>query len=116
VATAEGAHRGRGGADLCDWVSALGVARHTDLLLSGANDGHLRFWRADAERNTLEHVWAVPVPGFINAIEVAQKSRRFAVAAVGQEHRLGRWFVDKEASNGLALVPLPRELWVKDDT
>jgi WD40 repeat protein len=48
--------------------------------------------------------------GFVNAIEIAQTSRRFAVAAVGQEHRLGRWFTDKSAHNGIAIVQLPAGL------
>lgn len=48
--------------------------------------------------------------GFINAIAVAQKSRRFAVVATAQEHRLGRWFNAPSGRNGIAVVPLPAEV------
>ena len=51
----------------------------------------------------------VPLPGFVNALAVAP-SGRFVAAAVGQEHRLGRWFRDKEARNSLCIVPLPSAL------
>jgi ribosomal RNA-processing protein 9 len=46
------------------------------------------------------------VTGFVNGLAVA-KSGRFMVAAIGQEHRLGRWSKIKEARNGAQLVQLP---------
>lgn len=46
--------------------------------------------------------------GWINGIEFA-KSGRFAVLAVGQEHRFGRWVRVAEARNGLCLVNLNLE-------
>ena len=51
-------------------------------------------------------VSSVPLSGFINGLALA-RSGRFVAAAVGQEHRLGRWFGLKEARNCLAIVPLP---------
>ena len=33
---------------------------------------------------------------------------KFLAAAVGQEHRLGRWWTLKDAKNCLAIVNLPR--------
>lgn len=53
---------------------------------------------------------ARPAAGFVNAIEISRASRRFAVAAVGMEHRLGRWFVDTDVRNGIAVVQLPAAL------
>ena len=52
---------------------------------------------------------AVPLTGFVNGLVVAP-SGRFVVAAVGQEHRLGRWFRVREARNGCAVVNLPAAL------
>ena len=40
----------------------------------------------------------------------AGSAGRFVAAAVGQEHRLGRWFRIKEARNSLCIVPLPAAL------
>jgi hypothetical protein len=48
-----------------------------------------------------------PLAGFINGIAIAQTSRRFAVVATAKEHRLGRWFLDPSAQNGIAVIPLP---------
>lgn len=41
----------------------------------------------------------------MNGIEFASRGN-FLVAAVGQEHRLGRWSVVKKAKNGIAIVNL----------
>jgi len=48
----------------------------------------------------------VPVVGFINGLALAPTGS-FVAAAVGQEHRLGRWFRVKEARNSLCIVRLP---------
>jgi ribosomal RNA-processing protein 9 len=47
--------------------------------------------------------------GFVNGLAFAQ-SGRFLAAAVGQEHRLGRWWSHKAVKNGLALVKLPLDM------
>ncbi|KAL3895953.1 MAG: hypothetical protein SGPRY_013387, partial [Prymnesium sp.] len=51
-------------------------------------------------------VMSVPLVGFVNGIAVAP-SGKFVACAVGQEHRLGRWFRIPQARNSLCLVPLP---------
>ena len=57
----------------------------------------------------MQQVMSVPLAGFVNGLAVAP-SGRFLVAAVGQEHRLGRWFSVREAKNGCAVVALPEAL------
>jgi len=90
------------------WVNALGSVRSSDLVASGSCDGNLNFWHCDVKKGSLNHCLAVPMEGFINGIAFG-KSGRFAAAAVGQEHRLGRWGVQKRARNGLHLVDLQPE-------
>lgn len=102
---------GRGGAQTgggspC-WISSLASAAYSDLLVSGSCDGHVRWWRADEEARCIEPVGSTPLVGFINGIVMAP-SGSFAAVAVGQEHRLGRWFRVREARNGLAILPLPK--------
>ena len=43
--------------------------------------------------------------GFVNALQLSPNGR-FIMAAVGQEHRLGRWSRIAEARNGVIKLPL----------
>lgn len=53
----------------------------------------------------------MPVEGFVNGLAVSSTGK-FLVAAVGQEHRLGRWEHNKKARNEICVVRLP----ASDDT
>mmetsp|Transcript_41156 Transcript_41156/g.102385 ORF Transcript_41156/g.102385 Transcript_41156/m.102385 type:complete len:86 (-) Transcript_41156:38-295(-) len=57
---------------------------------------------------------SVPLVGFINGLAMAP-SGKFVACAVGQEHRLGRWFRIREARNSLCIVPLPASVHRKPD-
>ena len=61
---------------------------------------------------TLSPLLSTPAVGFVNGLAIAQ-SGKFLAAAIGQEHRLGRWFRIKEARNSLAIIPLPQPLHAK---
>mmetsp|Transcript_41402 Transcript_41402/g.134748 ORF Transcript_41402/g.134748 Transcript_41402/m.134748 type:complete len:628 (+) Transcript_41402:695-2578(+) len=87
------------------WITALAAPPHSDVVLSGSCDGALRFWHADDAGRSLSPIHSVPLTGFVNGIALA-RSGKFVAAAVGQEHRLGRWFRLPEARNSLAIVPL----------
>lgn len=50
----------------------------------------------------------IPVQGFINGICIS-KDGQHVVAAVGQEHRLGRWWSIQGAKNGVFVIPLLRK-------
>ncbi|CAN0510878.1 unnamed protein product, partial [Ectocarpus sp. 12 AP-2014] len=50
-------------------------------------------------------VASVPLEGFVNGLAVSSTGK-FLVAAVGQEHRLGRWEHQKKARNEICVVPL----------
>jgi len=51
-------------------------------------------------------VASVPLEGFVNGLAVSSTGK-FLVAAVGQEHRLGRWEHLKKARNEVCVVQLP---------
>lgn len=55
---------------------------------------------------SLPQVASVPLEGFVNGLAVSSTGK-FFVAAVGQEHRLGRWEHEKKAKNEVCVVPLP---------
>jgi len=98
------AHEGR-------WLSSISTLPFTDVLASGSYDGHLRFWKCKPEekKEKLKSIGSIPMKGFINGIKFASDAR-FVVAAVGSEHRLGRWDVDKSGKNGIQIVKLSENL------
>lgn len=87
------------------WVTAVACMPYSDLLASGSRDGLIRLWRVRRDQRLLEPFMTVECPGFINALQFSADGR-FLVAAVGQEHRLGRWTRLREARNGLRVFEL----------
>jgi len=87
------------------WISSVSAVLNSDLVCSGSYDGFLRFWKFKRTPASLSPVAAFPVPGVINQIATGN-SGRVAVAAVGKEHRFGRWFTLPQAKNGIAIIPL----------
>ncbi|KAG5183169.1 WD40-repeat-containing domain protein [Tribonema minus] len=104
VAVAAAAH-GVGRNGVAPWVCAAAAVRSSDLAVTGSSDGYIRLWHCDTDARTLEQVNAIPLAGFVNGLSVASTGR-FAVAAVGQDHRLGRWERQKDARNRVCIVPL----------
>lgn len=99
------AHGNSSGAE--SWVSSVKAFPYSDLAVSGGGDGKLRFWKCESK----------PIPkistcgeidiggGFVNGISVCARSS-ILVAAVGTEHRLGRWSKIRKAKNGIRIVKL----------
>jgi ribosomal RNA-processing protein 9 len=107
VSVAERAHGSGTGCDA--WISSVAAARNTDLVASGAGDGIVRLWQCDDRPPAISQVAAVDVgPGFANGLALGA-SGRLLVAAVGQEHRLGRWERKRGVKSGLRFVVLPHK-------
>ena len=51
----------------------------------------------------IDSVCEIPIHGYINDIAIGPEGR-FCVAAVGQEHRLGRWDRVPKAKNRFAII------------
>ncbi len=110
----------------CAQVCALALMPHADVLASGSGDGFVRLWRltvagggggggggggagagaAGGAFRALEPIGAIPVKGIVNGLAFSRDGR-VLVAAVGTEHRLGRWWRYSGAQNGLAVMQLP---------
>jgi ribosomal RNA-processing protein 9 len=90
-------------------VVSIASLRHSDLAVSGSCDGYLRFWNAQTgerlQQRSLESAFQIPLDGYINAVAFGPKAK-FCVAAVGQEHRNGRWDRVAKAKNRLAIISL----------
>jgi ribosomal RNA-processing protein 9 len=99
-------------------VSTVSCLAGSDFAASGSNDGFLRFWKVSTGKTvperTIEPICEIPMQGYINAIAVGPKAR-FCVAAIGQEHRLGRWNRVAGAKNRIAVVKLYDEQLVLED-
>ena len=106
VDTVENAHSGK-------WVvSCCGVKPgFSDVCMSGSWDGKLRFYgllEAGEDGRKKAELWdvgSVEIDGFLNGLAM-DKRGRFAVVAIGREHRLGRWEVCKGVKERLCVLPL----------
>eukprot|EP00697_Spironema_sp_BW2_P014623 gnl/Spiro4/5100_TR2548_c0_g1_i1.p1 gnl/Spiro4/5100_TR2548_c0_g1~~gnl/Spiro4/5100_TR2548_c0_g1_i1.p1 ORF type:complete len:456 (-),score=74.07 gnl/Spiro4/5100_TR2548_c0_g1_i1:72-1439(-) len=88
------------------WVTSVATVRFSDLCASGASDGSIRLWNCGAENaRCLRPVASLRVDGWINSMGF-NASGTVLVAAVGQDHRLGRWTHFPRARNGLAIFRL----------
>lgn len=52
----------------------------------------------------LLQIFEIPVQGFVNSLAFSNDGSKL-VAAIGQEHRLGRWWKIKEAKNSVLVIP-----------
>ncbi|KFB51297.1 AGAP005320-PA-like protein [Anopheles sinensis] len=92
-----------------NWISSVGVLANSDVIASGSCDGFVRVWKLANKRRSIEPLLTIPVVGFINAIEFTSDGR-FLIVAVGQEHRLGRWWTLRNAKNRILVIPLSIEV------
>ena len=87
------------------WITALRALPLSDLIITGSWDGQIRIWKIGEGKRTLESLGSLRqsdqeasslVRGVVNDIDVYGVGERgkdgiFVVAAIGKEHRLGRW-------------------------
>lgn len=90
-----------------NWVSALEARTNSDTVLTGSRDGWVRVWAAGEGFRTLRQVAQIELAGFVNCLAISACGG-WLVAAVGQEHRLGRWWRDKQARNRVHVAAIPQ--------
>ncbi|KAL9129912.1 MAG: hypothetical protein Q9217_001760 [Psora testacea] len=109
------------------WITALAEVPFSDLFVSGSLDGVIRAWRIGEGKKTIEAVGVVGKVGggrqngeteevrgrgIINDIRMFQRGDKgretlCVVAAVGTEHRLGRW-KKVEGRSGAVVWEVPK--------
>ncbi|GMH76894.1 hypothetical protein TrST_g588 [Triparma strigata] len=86
-----GAHGGK-------WVVSAGGGGGggSDFGVTGSWDGYVNLWGLEEgeKKKSIKLINRVEVEGYVNGVAVDEEGR-FAVLAVGREHRLGRWEVVK---------------------
>ncbi|RXG53752.1 U3 small nucleolar RNA-interacting protein 2 [Armadillidium vulgare] len=90
------------------WLTSVASLVNTDVIASGSLDGFVRLWKVDHSRRKLEEMFSIPVKGVVNGLEFTPSGTHL-IAAVGQEHKLGRWFTEKSAKNSLVIIPLRKK-------
>jgi len=98
------AHLPLDGSNQPSWISAVGALRNSDLVATGSCDGFIRVWKCTKRFVSLIPIFEISVKGFINDIQITEDGH--LVAAVGQEHRLGRWFQIKKAKNHIFVAKI----------
>lgn len=90
-----------------NWITAVATYINTDLVASGSNDGFVRLWSVEGFRR-LRQLVKIPVKGFVNGLQFNRDGTALIVA-LGQEHKNGRWWHDKEAKNCIQVIPLQQK-------
>lgn len=89
------------------WITSLASRTFGDVFASGSNDGWVNLYRV--RNDAIEEIGSFPVNGFVNCLSMSQKGA-YLVCGVGQEHRLGRWEVQRTAKNHIMVFPLNPEV------
>jgi len=89
-----------------EWITSLAALPYSDLVASGSSDGMIRFWKCELKNGKLTPLTNhVMIGGFVNGLVWAKKGKKL-IAAIGQEHRLGRWKKVKKVKNGIMVLTL----------
>lgn len=91
-----------------NWISSVGTLINTDLIASGSSDGFIRLWKTSETYRELHLLFEIPVDGFVNSLAFTNDGSQL-VAAIGQEHRLGRWWRNQKAKNLVLIIPLTKK-------
>ncbi|KAI6179272.1 U3 small nucleolar RNA interacting protein 2 [Aphelenchoides besseyi] len=87
------------------WICSVASLPYSDLVASGSSDGKFKLWKVSENYKAMVPVCECDIDGFINDIRFGADGQTIALA-VGQEHRMGRWFTCQEARNSIVVLSL----------
>ncbi|XP_022114040.1 U3 small nucleolar RNA-interacting protein 2 [Pieris rapae] len=85
------------------WITSLTTLLNSDVFASGSYDSHIRLWKICDAYKKIEPIFNVEINGFVNSMNFTSDGKQL-YAAVGQEHKSGRWFKENNAKNGLFVI------------
>lgn len=88
-----------------NWLTSVATLMNTDLVASGSYNGAIKLWKCSDNFRKLVSIFDISVKGFVNSLQFSSDGN-FLVAAVGSEHRLGRWWRLKEVKSHILVIPL----------
>lgn len=77
-------------------------------IVVGSCDGLIKLWKLGDHYRAITLLFEIPVKGFVNNLAFTSNGDKL-IAAVGQEHRLGRWWRMKEAANRILVISLNKK-------
>ena len=90
-------------------LKALGVCINSDVFASGSTNSQVKLWRVNADRTKVDLLHTLPLDGGIVTSINWAPDRSGLVLTVGQEHRTGRWTVDKRSRGGVMCIKFGKE-------
>lgn len=87
------------------WICSIATLINTDLIASGSQNGYINVWKLGSHFRSLNLLFKIEVLGFINDLSFTEDGK-FLIAAVGGEHKLGRWTVFKDVKSSILKIPL----------
>lgn len=81
------------------WIGSLAGIYQSDVVVSGAADSKLRFYKANLQMNKIirDEDLFLPCEGIVNCVDLSEDCKMLAVVE-SSEHRLGRWITSKKRS------------------
>ncbi|XP_047529303.1 U3 small nucleolar RNA-interacting protein 2 [Vanessa atalanta] len=87
------------------WITSLATLLNSDVFASGSYDNYIRLWKVSDSYKNIEPLLSIMKNGFVNHMQFTSNGR-LLYAALGQEHKGGRWFKQGSAKNGLLVINL----------
>ena len=87
------------------WITAVAALSNSDLVATGSSDGFIRLWKCAEKYLKLIPLFNISATGFVNDLRFTESGSHL-IAALGQEHKLGRWWSCKEAKNRVIVIPI----------
>lgn len=85
------------------WITSLATLLNSDVFASGSYDNTIKLWKVSDGYRNIVLLFSIEVNGVVNSMQFTGDGC-LLYAAVGQEHKAGRWFKLGGAKNGLLVV------------
>lgn len=87
------------------WITAIATVINSDLFATGSHNGEINLYQLvknpkDKKFDKFKLIKKLEAPGFVNALKFNENGQ-FLFAGTGQEHKLGRWWCNKQVRNSL---------------
>ncbi|KAL3274130.1 hypothetical protein HHI36_015544 [Cryptolaemus montrouzieri] len=88
-----------------NWICSIATLVNADLFASGSYNGFIKLWKLGENFRSAQLLFDIPQIGFINSM-VFTSDRKNLIVSCGRDHRLGRWFTNKDVKNCIKFIPL----------